>query len=202
MLETHVIYRRESMKPFVLSFLAAAALAVMAFALPATQSSAQDAAKPEANPVSNHVRQVVERESKNMVAAAEEMPADKYSYHPTPAQMTFGHLMMHIATSNTFLCSKISGMPEPQSEKLTDTDPKEKLVAAVKASFEFCNNALAKVDDSNLGEPITVFGGRSMSRAAVMITLTDDLYDHYSAAAMYLRLNDLLPPTAQHEKKM
>jgi uncharacterized damage-inducible protein DinB len=184
------------MKQILPAILAAGAMALAAGMMPA-QASGQM----EANPVSNHVRQVVEREAKNMVAAAEEMPADKYSYHPTPEQMTFGHLVVHMANSNTFLCSKISGVAAPEGEKLSDTDPKEKLVAALKASFDFCTSSLAKVDDSKLGEPLTVFGNRTMSRAAVMITLTDDFYDHYSMAAIYLRLNGLLPPTAQREKK-
>ena len=52
---------------------------------------AQQASAPETNPVSNAVRFSVERASKNMVAAADEMPADKYGFHPTPAQMTSGN---------------------------------------------------------------------------------------------------------------
>jgi hypothetical protein len=55
-----------------------------------------------------------------------------------------------------------------------------------------------KADDSKLGEMLPMFRGPA-SRAAVMITLTDDLYDHYSAEAMYLRLSGLLPPTAQRK---
>ncbi|MGC2090957.1 MAG: hypothetical protein WA638_16125 [Candidatus Acidiferrales bacterium] len=38
---------------------------------------------------------------------------------------------------------------------------------------------------------------RSVPRAMIMITLVADLYDHYSAEAAYLRLNGMLPPTAQ-----
>lgn len=174
---------------------------VIATALALVATPCPTVAQTESNPVSNHVRQVVEREAKNIVAAAQEMPADKYSYHPTPEQMTFSHLVAHMANSNTFLCSKISGVEAPKGEKLSDSDSKEKLVAALKGSFDFCTSSLAKVDDSNLGEQLTIFGGRKMSRAAVMITLTDDFYDHYSMAAMYLRLNGLLPPTAQREKK-
>jgi DinB superfamily len=151
----------------------------------------------EKSPVSDAVRNIVARESKIITAAAEEMPADKYGYRPTPAQMTFGHLVMHMAGSNNFLCSKISGMPAPDSEKLADSDPKDKLVQALKSSFDFCTEALSKVDDSALGEPVTLFGGRTTTKAAAMVGLTNDFYDHYSAAAMYLRLNDLLPPTAQ-----
>jgi DinB superfamily len=153
------------------------------------------------NPVSDAVRSIVEHHSHLMIAAAEEMPADKYSYRPTPQQMTFGHLVMHIAESNDFLCAKISGMAAPKGEKLADTDPKDKLVTALKGSFSFCSEALSKVDDSNLGESMPFFGGRSVTRAFVMISLTDDLYDHYSAQAAYLRLNGHLPPSAEHRMK-
>ena len=152
------------------------------------------------NPVSDAVRNIVAQHAKTMVAAAEEMPAEKYSYHPTPQQMTFGHLVMHIAESNEFLCSKISGMSAPAKLNLAETDPKDKLVVGLKDSFDFCTTALAKVNDSNLGESLTLFGGRTSTRAAAMIGLTDDLYDHYSAQAIYLRLNGLLPPTAQRRR--
>lgn len=175
--------------------------ALILFGMPvgarAQQAAAPAAGAAETNPVSNTVRKILERQAKNMVAAVEEMPADKFSYRPTPAQMTFGHLVEHMAGSNNFLCAKISGLPEPADQKLTDTDPKEKLVAALKASFDYCTQALAKVDDSNLGEQMTLFGGRQASRAGAMIALTNDFADHYSAAAIYLRLNGLLPPTAK-----
>jgi uncharacterized damage-inducible protein DinB len=148
-------------------------------------------------PVSDAVRTLLDRASKNLVAAADEMPADKYTFHPTPDQVTFGHLVVHMTNSNNFLCSKISGMAPPASVKLVDTDTKDKLMDGLKASFDFCNQALAKVDDSNLGEELTLFGGRTATRAAAMIALTNDFADHYSTAASYLRANGLLPPTAQ-----
>jgi len=154
----------------------------------------------EKNPVSDAVRNILDRASKTMVAAADEMPADKYSYRPTPGQMTFGHLVMHMAGSNNLLCSKISGEAAPPEGKLADTDPKERLVAALKSSFDFCTQAMSEVDDSKLSEELTLFGGRKATRAAAMIALTSDFADHYSAAAGYLRLNGLLPPTAQKKQ--
>lgn len=175
-------------------------LAVMALALLPFAAGAQQAPAPEVNPVSIAVRKSLDRNSRIMVAAAEQMPADKFSYRPTPAQMTFAHLVMHMSGSNNFLCSKISGVPAPAEEKLNETDPKDKLVAALKSSFDYCTQALAKVDDSNLGEQLTLFGGRTFSRAGAMIALTNDFADHYSMAAIYLRLNGLLPPTAQPKK--
>jgi hypothetical protein len=161
---------------------------------------AQEAATaPVANPVTTAVKGVMTRYAKNMVEAADAMPADKFGFKPTPEMITFGHLTMHIAQSNNFLCSKISGQEAPKVE-LKDTDPKEKLVGALKASFEFCSSALAGVDDSKLGTPLTLFGNRQTSQAGALITLTDDWYDHYSAQAVYLRLNGILPPTAQRAK--
>ena len=149
------------------------------------------------NPVSTVVREILPRQQKRLVAAAEEMPADKYSFKPTPPQMSFATLVMHIAESNNTLCSKIGDMPEPKAPELKEADGKDKLVAALQASFDFCTSALAKVDDTKLADPVELFGGRKGPRVSAMFFLTNDWADHYSAAAMYLRLNGMLPPTAQ-----
>jgi len=192
---TEMIWKR-------LAWFAVAAMAVAAGA-PAQQSAGGTSASPNlspvANPVSAAVKAQLPRFSKNMVAAAEAMPAEKYTFKPTPEMNSFAHLVMHIAQSNNGLCSKISDTAAPDV-KLADTDPKDKLVAALKASFEYCSAALEKVDDSKLGDQMMLFGNRPFSRAAVLIILSDDWYDHYGAQATYLRLNGILPPTAQPRK--
>ena len=165
----------------------------------AAQDASSGAAAPVANPVTTTVKGQLTRYEKNMVAAADLMPAEKYGFKPTPEMNTFGHVVMHIAQSNYFLCAKISGQAAPDV-KLTDADGKEKLEAALKASFEFCTTALAGVDDSKLGDSLTLFGNRQTSRAGALITLSDDWYDHYGTEAVYLRLNGILPPTAQPPK--
>lgn len=150
----------------------------------------------QSNPVMDSVRHIVQRQEKNLVGAAEEMPAEKYGFRPTAQQMTFGTLVMHVTESNHFLCAKLSG-DTPAKLELKPTDAKTKLVAAMKSSFSYCGTALAKVNDSGLGEQVKVWGGREMPKAGAAIGLTDDLADHYSQAAMYLRLNGLLPPSAK-----
>jgi hypothetical protein len=160
----------------------------------------QESSAPIANPVSTTVKSQLTRFSKNMVAAAESMPADKYGFKPTPEMNTFGHLVMHIVQSNNLLCSKISGAAAPDA-KLADSDGKDKLVAGLKASFEFCSTALANVDDSKLSESMILFGNRPASRAAALIALSDGWNDHYGTQAIYLRLNGILPPTAQPAAK-
>jgi DinB superfamily len=165
----------------------------------ATTNSPQASTTPVPNPVSSFVKQQLARFNKTMVAAAEAMPAEKYSFKPTPEMNTFAHLTIHIAEGNNSLCSKISGIPAP-TEKLKDDDPKDKLVAGLKSSFDFCNTALANVDDSKLSDPIVLFGSFSSSRAGALIALSMGFADHYGAQAIYLRLNGILPPSAQPKK--
>ncbi len=155
-------------------------------------------AAPSVNPVTDMVRQVLDRSAKNTIAAAEEMPADKYEYKPTPQQITFGHLIVHIINANNTLCSKYAGAT-PSADKPADTDAKDKLMPMLKASFEVCTQTFAKATDANLSEQIKVFGDRPMTRGAVLIILASELSDHYSMQAMYLRLNGLLPPTAKKD---
>jgi len=73
-------------------------------------------------------------------------------------------------------------------------------MAAVKASFDFCSTALAKATDSKLNDNITWFDGKPRARAWAFVALASSWADHYGTAAMYLRLNGLLPPSAQKAK--
>jgi uncharacterized damage-inducible protein DinB len=153
------------------------------------------------NPVTSAVKEILPRQQKNLIGAADEMPAGKYTYKPTEKQMTFGHLVLHVIQSNYILCSKLSDTPEPKpAAPLKETDGKDKLVPALKESFDFCSTALGKIDDSKLSDEVELFGGRKGSKAFALLALSGDWADHYSAAAMYLRLNGLLPPTAQPKK--
>lgn len=160
-----------------------------------------------ANPVSGFVKAGLARYSKIMVAAADAMPAEKYSYKPTPEMNSFGHLIMHIAQTNNALCGKISGQMAPETKitesdaKMAETDPKDKLVSALKESFENCTTALEKVDDSKLGDQMMLFGNRPNSRGGAFVALAGSWTDHYATQAMYLRLNGILPPTAQPAPK-
>jgi hypothetical protein len=185
------------MKPILLSLVL---LVIWPLAAVAQQAPAPATAL-IANPVATAVRSSLERQSKNIIAATDEMPAEKYGYQPTPAQITFGHLVMHMANSNFHLCAMISGVDAPKMDELKETDGKDKLTGALKASFDFCTQSLAKVDDSKLGEVVFTRGTFTLTRAGAMIALTNDFADHYSGAAMYLRLNGLLPPTAQPHKE-
>jgi hypothetical protein len=168
-------------------------LLAVAFAFLPGVAAAQSA------PVADAFRDFAGSEAKHLIAAAELMPADKFSFAPTPAQMTFGAVMTHLAQGNDFFCGAIGGMKAPTRTKVAATDPKDALVARLKETFDFCSKALAGVDDSKLGEQLPFFGGKTRSRASIMTITTGDWADHYSQVAIYLRLNGVLPPTAQKQ---
>jgi hypothetical protein len=178
----------------------------MPAAKPANPSAAPKSAVmpgPEAatkDPVATSVRMLLARSQKNTLGAIEAMPGDKFAFKPTADQMSFGHLITHIIESNYFLCAKAADVPQPKAEATKETDSKEKLLAAAKASFDFCAESLAKMDDSKLGDSVELFGGRQFPRAMAALGLASGWADHYAAAAMYLRLNNLLPPSAQPKK--
>ncbi|HLQ23791.1 MAG TPA: DinB family protein [Gemmatimonadales bacterium] len=172
------------------------AVAVAVGGLPALVA-AQGAMGGMQSPVADALRANEQRSAQNLVAAAEEMPADKYGYKPTPAQMSFAKVVVHLAEGNDYLCGTIGGVKAPERAKVDTADTKDKLVARLRETFQFCETALAKVDDSKLAEQLPFFGGRPMSRAGVILVTVGDWADHYSQAANYLRLNGHLPPTAK-----
>jgi hypothetical protein len=166
----------------------------VAFSQQASPSPAPNTTK---DPVATSIRILLPRSQKNILGAIDAMPADKFSYRPSPDQMTFGHLVAHIIESNNSACAKAADIPAPKVAELKDTDPKDKLAAAAKASFDFCGDALAKMDDSKLGDSVELFGGHQFPRAMAVLGLASGWADHYGAAAFYLRQNGILPPTAQ-----
>jgi uncharacterized damage-inducible protein DinB len=148
-----------------------------------------------ADPVSDAFRVIVKRVERRLIAAAEEMPATKYAYKPTAAQMTVGEIVVHLAEDNDGDCSMISGVKAPNRTPLSATEPKARLVARLKETFAYCDRVLASVHDSKVAESVMA-DGQPETRAQAMMDDCGHWADHYSQLANYLRLNGLLPPTA------
>jgi|ERR1700688_2178458 len=167
------------------------------FLIPALLLLAASATAQTKNPVSSALRDILPGRQKNTIAAVEAMPSDKFTYKPTADQMTFGHLVAHMVEANYGLCGNAAAVTAPKVEEVKDTDAKDKLVTALKTSFDFCADALSKMDDSKLGEMTAGMGGQQLSRARFALGIASNWADHYAEAAMYLRLNGLTPPTAK-----
>jgi uncharacterized damage-inducible protein DinB len=170
------------------------AQAQTAGSLPATHAT------PTKDPVASSLRTLLQRSRNNTLGALSAMPADKFDYKPTSDQMTFAHLAVHMIGFNNSFCAKAADVPEPKVEEAKETDGKDKLVTEATASYDFCAEALGKMDDSKLGDNIELFGGRQAPRAMAALILASGWADHYAAAAQYLRSNGILPPSAQPKK--
>jgi hypothetical protein len=172
----------------------ALALAALPCALAAQMAAPAQAST---SPVADALRAMEHRYATNLIAAAELMPAEKYAYRPTPAQMSWALIQTHLAEGNDFLCGKVAGVAAPTRTPVDTTATKDKLVARLKETFQFCDSVLARVDDSKLGETMTLFGPNPYTRAMTILITVGDWLDHYSQESNYLRLNGLLPPTAR-----
>ncbi len=174
--------------------------AILALLFPAA-AGAQEGFNATTNPITSAVKGQMPRFDRNFAAGAQAMPIEKYNFQPTADVMKFGILVFHIAKTNYVMCSGITGIAVPES-KFAETDAKDKLIVNLKNSFDFCRSGLANVDDSKLGEQVPIFRGRTVSRGAALLILSGEWNDHYSAMAIYLRLNGIEPPTVQEMRQM
>lgn len=165
---------------------------VAALALPMTLAA-------QANPATEAAVQIGGRFSRLIQAAATEIPDSLLSYKPTDAQMTFGGIWAHLADANFGICSAIGGMAAPSRPHHDGTEAKSVLVADLQASFQFCDRAFAAMDDSKLGDHADL-GFMQGTKATAMFIYIDDVADHYSQIAIYMRLNGMLPPSARRRQ--
>jgi uncharacterized damage-inducible protein DinB len=175
------------------------AFGLAALLIPAALA-AQQSSTSSGNPTTEAARWASSRLARYLTSAADQVPAKLLSYKPTEAQMTFGRIWAHLAEANYGICAAIGGMKAPTRPTRDGSEAKETLVAELKASFEFCDQALAKADDSKLSERVSM-GFMDGTRAQAMFIYVDDLADHYSQVANYMRLNGMLPPSAQPRGK-
>ena len=178
----------------------------LALSLPLSVSAQQPSGGPPANPITTSFRGRTMGLHRNLAQAFDSIPAAKFNYKPTPAQLSIGYIAQHLANDNYLFCNAFGDMKATRSEKETSTPdsvkaqwPKDTLVAQLKASFTFCESAFAQLDDAKLADQVSMtFGGqsRNVTRAGMVLGHALDMADHYSQLANYMRLNGILPPTA------
>jgi hypothetical protein len=120
--------------------------------------------------------------------------------------LSIGFIAQHLASDNYFFCNNFGTMKATVATVDTATAdsvkakwPREMLLTKLKESFKFCEDAFAQLDDAKLAEDVSItFRGqtRSSPRASMVLGHVVDMADHYSQLANYMRLNNILPPTA------
>jgi len=175
---------------------------ILALAVPVTLA-AQAAGGPQPNPITTAFRARITGLHNNIAQAFDSIPESKFGYKPTPAQLTIGYIAQHVAADNYFFCNAfgdkkaaISAKDSATADTVKAKWPKDSLVAKLKASFAFCQDAMGQLDDAKLSDQIAVTPTRQAARAGRVLGHALDLADHYSQLANYMRLNNILPPTA------
>ena len=172
-------------------------LTVLALLALPTLAAGQQPQQP-ASALAAAMRTIWQRAAANMPAAADDMPAEKFTFKPTPQQKSFAEIITHEADANQTLCAALAGGQNTPTESTAGASaPKEQLVARLRQSFHYCCNVILQINETTLGDSIPFFGGRRNTRARAIIALAQDWADHYAQAAMYLRLNGILPPSAR-----
>ena len=180
---------------------------VFSLTVPVSLAAQQPSGQPPVNPITTAFKGRIMTLHRNLAQAFDSIPADKFSYKPTPAQLTIGYVAQHLANDNYLFCNLFGAMQGTRPAEDTATPdsvkatwPKDRLVPKLKESFAFCASALDQLTDATLGEQATLTmpngNSREVIRAAMVLGHALDLADHYSQIANYMRLNNMLPPTA------
>ena len=180
---------------------------LVALALPlAAAAQGAPAAAPDKNPITTVFRTRTMTLQRQLAQAFDSIPAGKFNYKPTPAQLTVGYIAQHLASDNYLFCNNFGAMKAtiPAKDSATADSvkalwPKDELVSKMKASFAFCESAFAQLDDAKMADQVSMtFGGntRVITRASMVLGHALDMADHYSQIANYMRLNGILPPSA------
>ncbi len=137
---------------------------------------------------------------KIIVAAAETMPAENFSFKPTPEIRSYAELFTHVAQVQTGICAVVSGAPFERKPPSTATT-KDEVIAVLKKSFDACDAAFATVTDANA----TDVSGQGFMRGSKLGNIqknTAHNNEMYGQMVVYLRLKGIVPPSTAMRGRM
>lgn len=188
--------------------LAVAILAVTA--LGQATNSAAPAGTPQAQPpltIASNVDREVSAIEKLVTEAAEAMPEDKFNFSPESLHLpgadytgvrTFAVQVRHIAASNYFIWSPLTGDKLPEGLKdgngPENLKTKADILKFLNDSFALGHKAAATLTTENMLQPPP--GGKS-SRLHLAEFGVAHAFDHYGQMVEYLRMNGIVPPASR-----
>ncbi len=162
----------------------------------ASASPAQVPAAASSNPISASQNKMYTMLSSVVVAAAEKMPEENYSFKPTPDIRSFGQLVGHLADSQYFFCSSVASETSPSSGIEKSRTSKTDLVAALKESVAYCSKVYAGMTDAKGSEMMKMMN-QDFAKLTVLSANTAHDYEHYGNMSTYMRLKGIVPPTSE-----
>ena len=128
--------------------------------------------------------------------SAQDMSDADYAYRPTPEVRTFGQLIAHIAGSQHLMCAAALGEAGGSEDDIEKTKTsKSDIVAALRASNEYCARAYAQTDDQVTASS-KLFGEEHSRLYALILNATHD-NEHYGNIVTYMRLKGMVPPSSR-----
>jgi len=154
-----------------------------------------DAFSPSTASVVKAMRATIQRD---LADAAANMPAEEYSFKPTPDVRTFGELIGHLAMANFFFCSQVKSERPPIATNYEKVTEKAALVKALNDSFAYCDGAYDGTTDENFGQLVKMMGSKpsQAARGAVLFFNTTHNNEHYGNIVVYMRMKGHVPPSS------
>jgi hypothetical protein len=140
---------------------------------------------------------------RDLVEAAELMPAEHYGFTATTQTRPFGHTVAHIALSRFGSCSALLGRDNARQGQREDAPrTKAEVVALLKEAGALCSEAQKGLTDDSLLEFISIPSAKVAVQKGVFIAgeITHG-YEVYGTMAVHLRLKGLVPPTTARRAK-
>jgi len=124
------------------------------------------------------------------------MPADGYTFKPTPEIRSFAQQMGHLADANYFFISTVNGTPSPIGQKSVEkTVPptKDEITKAVMDSYDFVISSLEALTPDQLQQTVTL-EGKTVTKFGAFGKAFEHQTHHRGQTTIYLRLKGVTPP--------
>ncbi|MEA2599114.1 MAG: hypothetical protein QOF89_106 [Acidobacteriota bacterium] len=136
---------------------------------------------------------------KKLVALAEAMPAEKYTWRPGEGVRSVGEVFAHVSGANYFIPTLWGAKPpagvDPRGFDKEAGD-KAKTIDTLKKSFDSVKQAIAAVPDAELGKTVKIFDHDGTVRDVLLIIATH-AHEHLGQSIAYARTNGVVPPWSQ-----
>jgi hypothetical protein len=146
------------------------------------------------NPFSNDARQTYALIKSSLLKAADKMPEENYSFRTTPPVRTFGEMIAHVADAGLMMCAVVKG--EKVTANARSKTSKADLVAALKASFDYCDPVYASMTDKAGADQIKWFVW-DMSKLGLLNWNISHDNEMYGIIGAFLRIKGLVPPSSE-----
>jgi uncharacterized damage-inducible protein DinB len=147
------------------------------------------------------MHQVIRR---NLAEAAAAMPADEYSFKPTPQVRSFAELVGHVINANFYFCSQARGDKPTFGGDYSKTTDKAALVKALNEALAACDGVYNGTTDANVNQAVGVQGrgsSKPTTRGLVLMFNTTHNNEHYGNMVVYMRLKNHVPPSTARTQK-